>query len=171
MAMTLLARGFAYANTGDLAHARDARTQLAAVQKAGLPEIDKAGMPGAQMAQLALDELDGEIARKSGDLETAIADFKRAQTEELALPYTEPPYWHQPVAHLLGAALLEAGHAREADAVYRDSLKIYRDDGWSLYGLILALRMEGRANAAQAMLRQVHDAWQMADTKLASSRF
>jgi tetratricopeptide (TPR) repeat protein len=171
MAMTLLARGFAYANTGDLTKAREARTQLAALQKAGLPEINKAGMPGAQMAQLALDELDGEIARKSGDLDTAIADFQKARTEELALPYTEPPYWHQPVSHLLGAALLEAGRAREADEVYRDSLKIYRQDGWALYGLIFALRAEGRGNAAQAMLRQAHDAWQMADTKLTGSRF
>jgi tetratricopeptide (TPR) repeat protein len=171
MAITLLARGFAYANTGDLAKARDTRTQLAALVKAGLPEIDHADMPGAQMAQIALDELDGEIARKSGDLDTAIDDFKKARVEEVALPYTEPPYWHQPVSHLLGAALLEAGRAREADEVYRDSLKLYRDDGWALYGLIAALRMEGRSNVAQAMLRQQQEAWQMADVKLTSSRF
>ena len=50
-----------------------------------------------------------------------------------------PPYWHQPVSHLLGAALLEAKRPKEAEAVYRESLMTYRLDGWAMNGLAQAL--------------------------------
>ena len=89
---------------------------------------------------------------------------------EKTLPYTEPPYWHQPVSHLLGAALMQAGRAGEAEAVYRDSLQHYRNDGWVLYGLALALKAQGKhaeANEAQADFTA---AWSMADTRLEASR-
>ncbi len=68
----------------------------------------------------------------------------KAQELERALPYTEPAYWHRPVAHLLGAALLEAGKPAEAEAVYRDSLHHYRRDGWALTGLGQALTGAGQ---------------------------
>ena len=97
--------------------------------------------------------------------------FGKAREIERALPYTEPPYWHQPVSHILGAALLAAHRPAEAEAVYRDSLNSYRIDGWALYGLTRALEEQHKANEA-AMVRAVFDkAWSMADVKLASSRF
>ena len=170
-AMTLLARGFAYANTNDMAKAQQIREQLHDLYKAGMPELDNAQIPGTQMAEVALDELDGEIARKSGRLDDAITYFRRAQDVELNLPYTEPAYWHQPVAHLLGAVLLEANKPAEAETVYRNSLLVYRRDGWSLYGLVQALKAQGKAVEAEAAQKDFDNAWQFADTKLASSRF
>ena len=169
-AMALLARGFAYANTGDIAKAKEVRDQLDELHKAGMPELD-GFYPGTKMAEVGLYELDGEIARKSGNLDDAIMYFHRAQDAELALPYTEPAYWHQPVAHLLGAALLEAGKPSEAETVYRDSLMVYRRDGWALYGLAIALKDQGKSAEAEAAQKEFDSAWQSADVKLASSRF
>ena len=85
--------------------------------------------------------------------DTAITHFTAAAAREHALPYTEPPYWHQPVSHLLGAALLEAGRAKEAEAVYRESLMTYRLDGWALYGLALAQDAQGHHADAEATER------------------
>ncbi len=170
-AMALLARGFAYANTGDIANAKEARNKIDELRKAGMPELEAVTIPGTQMAEVALYELDGEIARKSGDLESAIANFRKAQVAELNLPYTEPAYWHQPVSHLLGAALLDAGKPAEAEEVYRKSLMRYRRDGWALYGLVLALKAQGKTDEAAQAQKEFDSAWQFADVKLTSSRF
>jgi tetratricopeptide (TPR) repeat protein len=166
-----LARGFAYANKGDKANAQVERAALAALVTDQTLASYGPTIPSVAMAQISLDELDGEIARTSGDLDTAIADFTRAASEERALPYTEPPFWHQPVSHLLGAALLQAKRPKEAEVVYRESLASYRLDGWALNGLVLALDAQGKTAEAAEARAELAKAWQLADTKLASSRF
>jgi tetratricopeptide (TPR) repeat protein len=170
-AVWLQARGFAFANKGDLAGARAAQAQLAALTKADFKAYEAVGMPARDMVKLAAASLDGEIARASGELGQAIVSFEYAEKIETALPYTEPPYWHQPTAHLLGAALLQAHRAAEAEAVYRESLKTYRLDGWSLFGLAQALDAQGKGAEAAAARQEFARVWRLADVKLTSSRF
>ncbi|HEY2071880.1 MAG TPA: hypothetical protein VGG48_20135 [Rhizomicrobium sp.] len=168
--VALYARGFAHANTGNLKAARHDRAELAAFYgPADFASYHEA--PVKDMGQMTLDLLDGEIARKSGHLTDAIAHFTRARDIEITLPYTEPPYWHQPVSHLLGAALLQAHRPADAEAVYRDSLTRYRMDGWALFGLAQALTAQGKKDEAAAARKQFATAWQLADVKLSSSRF
>lgn len=163
-----LARVFAFANKADKANAAAERAALAAlVNDSGALE----GIPSQEMGHIALFEADGEIARAAGDLPTAIKDFTNARDIEETLPYTEPPYWHQPVSHLLGAALLQAGRAQEAADVYRKSLAGYRQDGWALFGLAQAQDMLGDKQGAAATRKAFAAAWQLADVKLTSSRF
>ena len=164
------ARGYAFANTGEVAKARIDLADLDALLKSNFGKYDQAGVPAKPMIELARSLLDAEIARTSGDLPAAIAKYEAARKLELALPYTEPPWWHQPTSHYLGAVLLEAKRPAEAEAVYRDSLKTYRDDGWALTGLVAALDAQGKtAEAAQAR-KDLADAWRYADTKLTTSR-
>ncbi len=164
------ARGFAHANTGDLKAARADRAKLAALTKADFSRFEPFGVPALAMTKLSLALLDGEIARLSGDLPTAVKDFRAAAELEATLPYTEPPYWHQPVSHLLGAALLQAKQPAEAEAVYRESLHHYRDDGWALSGLAQALKAQGKDAEAAKAQAECTKAWGMADTKLNASR-
>jgi tetratricopeptide (TPR) repeat protein len=164
------ARGFAFANTGRLDQARTARANLAALTKADFKRYEEAGVPAKPMIELALALLDAEIARSSGDLPDAVAKYRAAEKLERGLPYTEPPYWHQPTAHLLGAVLLEAKRPAEAEAVYRESLKTYRDDGWALSGLVVALDAQGKTPEAERARKALADAWGKADTQLATSR-
>jgi tetratricopeptide (TPR) repeat protein len=165
-----LARGFAFADTGDKAGAAAERTALAALV-ADPVLASYQGLPGPVMAKLALAELDGEIARKAGDLKTAVDDFTMAVGYEEDIPYSEPPYWHQPASHLLGAALLEAGRAKEAAAVYRKSLNTYRLDGWALYGLAQAQDAADDTAGAADTRKEFAQVWQLADVKLTASRF
>lgn len=165
-----LARGFAFANKGDTANATAERTALAAlVDDTALAAYKE--IPAKDMAMISLDELDGEIARTSGNLDSAITHFAAAASREHALPYTEPPYWHQPVSELLGAALLQAGRGKEAEAVYRESLTTYRLDGWALYGLALAQDAQGHHADAEATRKEFASVWRLADVKLSTSRF
>lgn len=110
-------------------------------------------------------------ALRAGDVVAgAIKAFRHAQELERALPYTEPAYWHRPVAHLLGAAYLEASQPAEAEAVYRDSLHHYRRDGWALMGLANALDAQGKGAEAAKAKAELADAWKRADTKIETSR-
>lgn len=164
------ARGFAHANLGDMQAARADREALAVLAKGDFSRFEPLGVPAAAMAKLSLELLDGELARLSGDLPQAIAHFRAAAKIEAALPYSEPPYWHQPTAHLLGAALLQANQPAEAEAVYRESLKGYREDGWALFGLKEALEAQGKREEAARVGAEFQRAWSMADTQLRSSR-
>jgi hypothetical protein len=66
---------------------------------------------------------------------------------------------------------LQAGRAKEAEVVYRESLMSYRLDGWALYGLALAEDAQGHHEDADATREQFNTVWQLADVKLSSSRF
>jgi len=169
-AMWLYARAFAQANTGDLKGAQASRARIAALQKIKFDKYVAFNVPAEAMIPVALASVDGEIARKSGDLPGAATHFKKAQQLERALPYTEPAYWHRPVAHLLGAALLEAGKPAEAEAVYHDSLHHYRRDGWALAGLVKALEAQGKTAEAAKAKADLAEAWKRADTKIETSR-
>ena len=105
--------------------------------------------PARKMAELGLTLVDGEIARVKGNLTKALVYFKKANDLYDALPYTEPDYWHQPVSHIYGAALLQAHKPAEAEAVYRHSLMDHRIDGWALFGLEQALKAQGKTAGGQ----------------------
>lgn len=172
VAMWLYAQGFAAANMRDFDRANKDRAELAEmIHRNVFSGDDYRGDSHSQMAQIALSLLDGEIARLNGQMDKAIADFQKARDIEQALPYGEPPSWHQPVSHLLGAALLQAGKPADAESVYRNSLKTYRMDGWALFGLAQALDAQGKTDEATRVRRDFAQAWLLSDVKLASSRF
>jgi tetratricopeptide (TPR) repeat protein len=165
------ARGFALAAKGDLAAARAERAAITPLLGSDFAKYDPFGVPAKALIELSMTMLDGEIARVSGDMPSAIAAFRKASDMERALPYTEPPYWHQPTGHVLGAALLQGNRPAEAEAVYRESLKVYRRDGWALFGLSQALAAQGKTAEAAAVRAEFEKAWATADVKLAASRF
>jgi tetratricopeptide (TPR) repeat protein len=113
--------------------------------------------------------LDGEIAYGKGDLDTAIAKLREAVKREDALKYDEPPGVTVPSRHALGAVLLAAGRPKEAEAVYREDLVRYPENGWSLQGLARALRAQKKTKAAAAVDARFKKAWSRADIEVTSS--
>jgi hypothetical protein len=71
--------------------------------------------------------------------------------------------------HALGAALLKAKRASDAEQVFRDDLLKNPDNGWSLYGLGRALRLQKRDDEAKAVEARFRDVWKDADFTLSSS--
>ena len=115
--------------------------------------------------------LEGEIAAAGGQYDRAIAHLSKAARLEDSLTYNEPPDWYYPVRHTLGAVLLEAGHPREAEVVYWEDLRRYRDNGYALFGLWQSLKAQGRENEAKEVEARFQQAWADADISLKSSRF
>jgi len=111
------------------------------------------------------------IAASAGHDAETIALLGEAVAAEDKLAYDEPAEWFFPVRHLLGAQLLLAGSAAEAERVYREDLKRNPANGWALYGLAAALRAQGRAGAAAPVAREFARAWKHADIELPASAF
>jgi predicted Zn-dependent protease len=123
------------------------------------------------MLQLAANVLAGEIAAKAADTATAARLLRAAVAEQDTHWFTEPPPWYFPVRQALGAVLLQAGRAREAEQVYRDDLVRNPNNGWSLFGLAQSLRAQGKAAEAAQADASFQKAWARADVKLTASRF
>jgi tetratricopeptide (TPR) repeat protein len=123
------------------------------------------------MLQLAANVLAGEIAAKAGDTAEAERLLRAAVAEQDTHWFTEPPPWYFPVRQALGAVLLQAGRAQEAEQVYREDLQRNPDNGWSLFGLDQSLRAQGKTAEAVQTEERFRKAWARADVTLSASRF
>jgi tetratricopeptide (TPR) repeat protein len=114
--------------------------------------------------------LAAELAWAGKDIDVALAALKEAIAIEDGLLYDEPPAWHAPVRQTLGAMLLEANRAAEAEVTYRAELRRNPENGWSLLGLEQALRAQGMTAEANKVAERFSRAWAHADFKLSASR-
>jgi tetratricopeptide (TPR) repeat protein len=119
----------------------------------------------------APEVLAGEIAAVRGDFDKAITHLDKAVRLEDSLVYTEPAEFHFPPRLALGAVLLEAGRANEAETVYWEDLKRNRENGWALFGLLQALRAQNKEVEAALIQDRFNKAWARADVTLPASRF
>jgi tetratricopeptide (TPR) repeat protein len=166
LAMAYYARGVAYAAKGQAAEAKTALDTVKAIDAA-----TPADSPAKTAVSIAVHALMGEIATRGGQLDDGIAHFREALKIEDAGLYFEPPKWYYPIRQSLGAALLKAGRGAEAEAVYREDLKHFPENGWSLFGLGAALRAQGKNAEAAEVGQRFSKAWSAADVKLVASRF
>jgi tetratricopeptide (TPR) repeat protein len=115
--------------------------------------------------------LAAELAARRGGTDEAVRLLRQAVSREDELRYYEPPLWHYPVRHALGALLLSADRPREAELVYREDLARHPENGWALFGLAASLKAQGQRQAAAAVEERFNRAWARADVRLTASRF
>lgn len=166
------ARGVALARKGDLAAAHRERDQLVPLRDTTeILFLDTNDYPAVTLLQIADALLEGEIAMAAGSVDAAVGHFERAVALQDGLPYMEPPFWYYPTRQSLGAALLAAGRAGEAEAVYRRELEDYPHNGWSMFGLAESLAAQGRTDEAAEVREMFAHVWARADVELTGSRF
>ena len=119
---------------------------------------------------IASKTLEGEIYAKEKNYSSAISILKEAVASEDALNYNEPPDWFFSIRHHLGAILIDAGKFQEAVTVYEKDLKVYRENGWALIGLLNAYEKLGNIKKHDETKRRFEKAWQYSDIKISSSR-
>lgn len=167
----LYSRGVALAARGRLEDARAMLGQLRQLE-ARVPADSPAGFNSLHdILEVADPIVAARIAATELRNDEAIALLQKAVTAQDKLAYNEPADWFFPARHLLGAQLLIARRAAEAERVYREDLIRNPANGWSLYGLAAALRAQGKGVAATRTLREFDRAWQHADVQLQASAF
>lgn len=166
-------RGLAHVRTDDTPAAREALDTVREIRKETPEDATYHFFLHSQRDLQGIAEgiLAGEIAAAEGNVEEAREHLREAIVLEDGLGYSEPEPWPLPARHVLGAVLLGAGQAEEAEAVYRESLEVNPDNGWSLKGLQQSLEARGMAAEAAQVEEEFDAAWQRADVWLPGSRF
>jgi len=162
--MAHYARGTAFAATGK---ETEAQAELDIVRQAAA----SATGDNKVVFDIAQHALMGEIAARQGKLDEAIQHFQVARGIEDGILYFEPPTWYYPIRHSLGSVLLRAGRPAEAEELYREDLRRFPENGWALFGLLQALRAQGKTADAEAVDARFRKAWAGADVTLVASRF
>jgi tetratricopeptide (TPR) repeat protein len=166
------ARGIAFVGKNQLDSAERELQQLRTLlsDESMKQRLFSPNLAGAILAA-APEVLAGELAAARGDFDKAIAHLDRAVRLEDSLVYTEPAEFHFPPRLALGAVLLSAGRASEAETVYWADLKRNRESGWALFGLLQALRAQNKTTEAELIQERFNRAWARADVTLTASRF
>jgi len=105
-------------------------------------------------------------ARLASTPAEALPHWQGAVAAQDALSYDEPPGWYYPARESLGASLLLAGKAGEAESVFREGVKRSRRNGRMLFGLMESLRAQGKNQDAEWVKREFDAAWAKADVTL-----
>jgi tetratricopeptide (TPR) repeat protein len=127
--------------------------------------------PVSVVLEVARYMAEGELEYRRGHVDRAFDLLREAVRRDDALRYDEPWGWLQPVRHSLGALLLEQGQVTEAEAVYREDLRLHPGNGWSLRGLAECLHRSGRHQEAAATDLLFQKAWARSDIPLRVSCF
>lgn len=168
-ALRLYARGVAQAALKMPAAARAEQAAFRAARRDVPAEAAFGNNSVHALLDVAEQVLEGEILLREGKNDAAIEALKLGVIKEDALRYDEPPDWIQPVRHVLGAVLIDAGRLAEAETVYRDDLRRLPGNGWALYGLSETLRTQGRVAEADTIQDRFELAWADADLSIDAS--
>ncbi len=112
---------------------------------------------------------EGELEYRRKNYTKAFALLRLAVERDDSLRYDEPWGWMMPVRHALGALLLEQGKVAEAEAVYREDLRLHPENGWALQGLTECLHKLEKHDMAQQTDARFRKAWARADITIEAS--
>jgi len=107
--------------------------------------------------------LQGQIAATT---DAAVPHLQAAVAAQDAFHYDEPAPIPWSVRETLGAVLLEAGRAPEAEQVFRADLAKNARSGRSLFGLMSSLTAQKRDAEAALVKREFEQAWRLATSPL-----
>jgi tetratricopeptide (TPR) repeat protein len=162
-------RGVALTALGRMEGARSERALLQDATAEVPADRTLGNNSGANLLAIAALTLDGELLAREDHFGEAVAKLQEAVKLEDKLLYDEPPDWIQPGRHTLGAVLLRAGRTEEAETIYREDLRVYPGNGWSLLGLRDALEAQGKKSEAVAVGKQFRQQWAKAEVTPPSS--
>ena len=119
-----------------------------------------------QLAQSAVDRLRAELAFAEGRIDEALKHQAAAVAATVKADEQEPPLMADAARAALGDLQLRAGRAAQAEATFREDLRLFPRNGWALQGLAQALNAQGKTGEARALQPQIEQAWPQADAAL-----
>lgn len=145
-AWSVYARALAAARSGDAKTAFSERNKLVALAK-----------DDASFAHTAEGLVDAALARRANDSAAAIAAYKKQYDATKSDIGGDPKdFWPTPIGEGYGAALLAAGKAAEAEAVFTAELKRFPADPHLEWGLAEAQKAQHEDDAAARAAYRAH---------------
>jgi tetratricopeptide (TPR) repeat protein len=166
--MQCMARGVAFAAMKKIPEAEAEQLQFDLYRSKISPDAHIGNNAASKILAIAEPFLRAEILLAKNQAPQAIDLLRTGVAAEDQITYSEPPDWVISTRHVLGVALLETGDFKGAEDVYRQDLKTWPNNGWSLYGLSEALRMQSLAEADVVKTQFAH-VWKNADMQISSS--
>jgi tetratricopeptide (TPR) repeat protein len=163
------ARGLAFAAKNRPDDALNEKKKLDTIVAATPPDRIVGFNSANRLLSMASATLAGEIESAQGKHDDAVKHLQEAVALQDALNYEEPPAWYFPVRETLGMELLAGGKTADAEQVFRDDLKQYPENGWSLNGLAICLRARNASDEAAGVDARYKKAWAHADVTLPAS--
>jgi len=157
-------RGAAQAGKGNVAEARREQEQFAAGVSRVPADAAWNVNPASGVLKIAAHELGARIAEAAGSRNAAIDLWRKAVAAQDLAGYDEPPPWYYSTRESLGGALLRAGRAAEAEAVFREELNRNPRGPRALFGLLEALKAQNKPTGP--VERQFQEVWARADQPL-----
>jgi tetratricopeptide (TPR) repeat protein len=158
------ARALALQMTGKTSEARvEAAAFEAARAKVPAETLVVSFNNGPTVLAMVSHLLQGQLA---GSVDQAVSHLQLAAAAQDALTYDEPEPWPWSVRETLGAVLLKAGRAAEAEQVFRKDLEKNPASGRTLFGLTASLTAQGRTAEAAIVQREFDEAWKQATSPL-----
>jgi len=134
-------------------------SQVGWIQAVNAAPYFAAAQVGTPAQILSMGEPSKLLAYPSGNYAEATRLYREAVAIEDKIPYMEPPFWYYPVQQSLGASLLKQGKNREAADAFTAALARSPNNGWALFGLAAAERMQGRGAQAAAATAALKRNW------------
>jgi tetratricopeptide (TPR) repeat protein len=158
------ARALAYGMTGNAGKASREAESFERI-RATVPEDRRIVVwnSGVEVLEMVSHLLKGQLAT---DPDEAVRHLEIAATRQDAFTYDEPEPWPWSVRETLGAVLLKAGRATDAEKVFRHDLELNPRSGRALFGLAKSLEAQGRHAEAAAVQREADAAWARATSPL-----
>ncbi|KAK2846356.1 hypothetical protein FQN49_005806 [Arthroderma sp. PD_2] len=179
-AMRLYGKGVAYAATGNIEKAQEAREAFHGAMKRVLPTRTVFNNGCNDILAIASAMLDGELEYRLGHYDAAFDHLRRSIKLYDSLHYDEPWGWMQPTRHAYGALLLERGHVQEAAEAYSADLGLndtvpralqHPNNVWALHGYHECLELLGKTDEAAKIGQQLATALAVTDIPIKSSCF
>ncbi len=161
-------RAFALASQGKCGPAlHEAHAFHVLSRNASVADADVFLVKASDIFAVAEHSLRGRLASVGcTNMYEAVDEWTRAVVLVDLFPYMEPPFWPTNLRACLGQALLDEGRYAEAEEVYVEDLVEWPGNGWSLKGLEVALRGQGREEEASRAREAFEEAFQYADFEL-----
>jgi len=156
-------RGKALVAKGDAEGAEKERLGLAKQLAETPQDLILMRHSAVRLLSIALADLSAAQAAKAGKIDDAIAHLRVAVDLQDHVLYDEPPAWPVSEREALGRILLVAKKPIEAEAVFREDLRLHPNSGWALFGLEKSLRAQDRTADADATKALFDKAWSQAD--------
>ena len=161
------ARGTAFAAKGDVGKAKAELSEIPSlIESEEVARIVRASNPATTLLKIAQSLLEGAIHEAEGQYDSASASYGTAVGFQDTLPYMEPPFWYYPTRQSLAKSLMLEKKFSLAEETYKEDLKFYPKNGWSMFGLAESLEAQNKTEAAESIREKAQSIWHMADVEV-----